>query len=100
MVEPIRSENIAEAKEKYFPDVVINTWNEIIAKKYSGGYAKILQDEIAALLVERLGMSRNEVFNNNFLDIEDLYRSYGWKVDYDKPGFNESYPASFTFRKK
>lgn len=44
-----------------------------------------------------MDVPRNVVFANKWLDIEDIYREQGWRVDYDKPAYNENYQASFTF---
>jgi hypothetical protein len=46
-----------------------------------------------------MGMERAEVFSKHYLDFEDVYRKQGWKVYFDRPGFNESYTATFTFSK-
>jgi hypothetical protein len=47
-----------------------------------------------------MGVSRQEVFDNQWLDIEDIYREAGWKVSYDKPAYNETYKAYFTFSRR
>ncbi len=39
------------------------------------------------------------VCDNHWLDVEDVYREAGWVVEYDKPGYCESYEATFTFKK-
>ena len=33
------------------------------------------------------------------MDIESIYRADGWGVYYDKPGYNETYTATFEFTK-
>ncbi len=43
----------------------------------------------------RAAWRQNEVML--WLNVEELYRAQGWTVTYDKPGYNESYPATFTF---
>lgn len=45
-------------------------------------------------------IDRQEIFDNCWLDVEDIFEEVGWKVVYDKPGYNESYPANFEFTKK
>lgn len=57
-----------------------------------------IPDKAIELIQFELGLSRQEIFDNRLLDVEDVFRSQGWKVEYDKPGYNESYPATFTFR--
>ena len=51
-------------------------------------------------LIVAKGIKKGDIFTNNWLDIEPLYEDIGWKVTYDKPGFNETYEATFTFDKK
>ena len=58
-----------------------------------------MQDDVAKLIVQK-GLKRQDIFDNHWLDVEDLYRKNGWKVDYDKPGYNESYNAYFVFSAK
>jgi len=43
---------------------------------------------------------KNDIFEKNFLDFESVFRNVGWSVEYDKPGYCESYDAFFTFKKK
>src|SRR4051812_37723826 len=90
----------AEKLASVFPDLVIQTWNRIIAKKFTAGRAHIGQDEIADAIAEATGVTRREVFDNHWLDVEEIYRAQGWEVEYDKPAYNESYEANFTFRQK
>lgn len=45
-------------------------------------------------------VKRQEIFDNGWLDIETVYEDSGWSVEYDKPGYNESYEASWTFKPK
>ena len=97
--EPIRPEDLAGAKTSLIPPVVIDTFNELIAAKWSGGHAVLSQPYIVATLVER-GLTRSDIFDKGWLDIEDVYRAAGWIVEYDKPGYNEMYDATFTFSKK
>lgn len=83
------------------PDNIIDTFNQMIVTNctvLSNGYviAKLYQDDIISQL-ESLGYNRNDIFNCNLLNVEPIFRKAGWKVTYDKPGYNESYKASFLF---
>lgn len=100
MVKPVAPDEIAELKKKSFPYFVIETFNELIARSYSGGSATVYQDDAVALIVERGQATRSEIFDKGWLNIEEIYRAEGWSVNYDKPGYNESYRAVFEFRKK
>lgn len=101
MVKPIRPEDVVEVKvTRTLPPFVIETFNDFIAKNYSGGYATIYTKDIVPVLMERGNCERRHVFSERWLDVEEIYRDNGWKVKYDSPGYNESYPAYFEFRKK
>ena len=49
---------------------------------------------------EPTAKARQELFDNHYLDIEPAYRNAGWKVEFDKPGYNETYDSYFVFSKK
>jgi hypothetical protein len=98
MVEPIRPSQVADRKKDQIPDVVIEVFNRQIAEKFDGHEARLVQDEIVDLLVG-LGFSSKDISERHLLDIGDIFRKAGWNVAYDKPGFNETYPACFIFRK-
>jgi len=46
------------------------------------------------------GLTRQGMYDKGWMDVEDAYRKAGWDVDFDKPGYNETYEANFTFSKK
>lgn len=99
MTEPISPDEVYEVKQP-FPPEVFRAFNELIARDYSGNSAKVNQTEVANLIASYLGISKSEVFAKKYLDIENSYRGKGWKVHYDKPAYNESYEATFEFKKK
>jgi hypothetical protein len=79
------------------PDVVIKTINELIVKNWNGDSAFVGQRSIEKEL-SAAGLKRSDIFDNKWLNIEDIYRGAGWEVFYDKPGYNESYEPRFGFR--
>lgn len=95
---PIKPDEVGEAKARLFPDAVIEAFNELIAQKFANGSAKFNQDDVIGLMVKK-GLKRGEIFKNNWLDVELLYRSVGWVVEYDKPDFNGTGDSSFVFRR-
>ena len=46
-----------------------------------------------------VGVITRVLFENHYLDVEELYRQEGWLVTHDKPGYDETYPATFTFER-
>ena len=98
-VAPISPNEITKIREGLIPNVVFETFNKLIAKNFSGSQATVYQEAVMTLLVEH-GLSRSDIFDNHWLDVEDSYRKTGWAVEYDKPGYNENYKAYFIFKKK
>ncbi len=98
-VQPISPDEVGLAKVVATPDEVFQAFNTLIALNYVGGYSTVKQDDVMELL-EATSLVRADIFKNGWLNVEEAYRSVGWTVEYDKPAYNESYPATFTFRKK
>lgn len=99
MAGPIRPDEVADAKTAAIPDAVFQVFNELIVLDWSGRSAVVKQEDVVQLLIERHGMNRNEIFSQHLLNVEDSYRRLGWTVVYDKPAYNESGIATFTFSK-
>jgi hypothetical protein len=87
-------------KRRVIPEAVFEAFNLLIVQKWDGHQAVIRQDEVIPHIMKMFGISRDEVFSRNYLDVELAYRKEGWSVTYDKPGFNETGQATFIFRKK
>lgn len=100
MIKPISPKEITQE----LPEFVIIGANNCINKHWSELNRKshFTQDELIAeiLAVAPDGITRRTLFDNNWLDIEPAYRREGWIVDYDKPGYCETYAANFTFTAK
>jgi len=106
-IKPITPQEVEEARKNDIPSFVIEAVNKLLKKKWDGKKAIITQDEIISEMkpINVLGLEngvnfRRQVFANHWLDFEDLYRESGWKVEYDKPGYCETYNAYFKFTKK
>lgn len=100
MAKPISASEIDQVKAASIPDEVIEAFNELIQKSWDGYQAIVKQSVVADLAAKKLNVSRQTLFDNHWLDVEKMFKQAGWKVDYDKPGYNEDYEASFTFSKK
>jgi len=102
MTEPIKPGEVSRAP---IPDNVIEVFNELIQKHWDGEKAQFSLNEAVEAVVKRFrgdgnqGVSVKVLLKNGWLDVEPVYRKVGWIVEYDKPGYNEDYPATFTFRK-
>lgn len=85
--------------ERVFPDFVLEAFNFCIQKNFSGKCSTVKQNEVIEEIIVRSGRTilRADVFGEGYLNVEGVYRKQGWKVRYDKPGFNESYDAYYEF---
>ncbi len=101
-IKPIKPSEVVDLKKNLFPDFVIEAFNELIAKNFRNKESTFKQSEVVKLILEKstTNICQNDIYENSWLDVEDAYRSEGWSVEYDKPGYNESYPATFTFKVK
>jgi hypothetical protein len=97
MTRPIKPNEVAAVATVAIPAVVFETVNLLIARNFSHDSAVVKQKEIVSNLVSK-GLFEREIFDNGYLNIEESYKAAGWNVYYDKPGYNESYDATFTFR--
>lgn len=103
MVQPIKPTDIVAAKKATIPDIVLESVNELIAVKWDGHQARVKQDELVALILGKTSddtLTSDKLYKDHMLDFEDIYREAGWIVEYDRPAYNETYPAAFTFSKK
>lgn len=97
---PILPDEIAEQRLKDIPPGVIDSFNKLIAQDFNGSRAVVDQEKVVNLIEETCQVKRHVIFDNKWLDVEEIYRKTGqWKVEYDKPAWCESYPATFTFIK-
>lgn len=96
MMNPIKPTELAAYKSVLLPDAVIQSFNELIAEKFADGRAVVEQRAVVARMVLK-GLDRDDIYAHGYLDVEEIYRATGWKVKYDKPGYNEGYEANFTF---
>jgi hypothetical protein len=96
-IKPITPEEVEESQT--LPDTVLAVWNELITKNYRNGKSVVKQNEAVNALVDVLLYPRQSIFDKGYLDIEGVYRKAGWVVEYDKPAYNESYEATFTFKR-
>jgi len=99
VVRPITPSEVAGLQKELLPPEVLESFNRFIGENLLEGYAEVRQDDVVNDLVAR-GINRAEIFSRGWLNVEDIYREAGWNVEYDKPGYNESYPATFMFSVK
>ncbi len=103
-IKPI-SPNLAkkEAKKQnhqQIPNEIIEVFNEILIKEIYKNEIVIYQDDIVKKITKKMNIKSDLIFANNWLDIEDIYLKQGWNIDYDKPGYNETYRSYWVFKPK
>ena len=100
MIKPITPKEVVSHKvEQVLPEQVLKAFNDLIAQSYCDGESIVYQDEVVARL-NADGYANDEISKKHMLDVEDVYREAGWNVEYDKPAYNESGRAKYSFRRK
>ena len=101
VVGPITPQEILKDLPNIIPSFVFEAVNNLLKKKFRGDTVTIKQDEILAEIAKLQDtFSRQDIYDNKWLDFERVYRENGWKVKYEKPAYNENYPAYFEFTPK
>ena len=100
MTKPITPAEVGKHQATIIPAVVFEVVNTLIASNFMNGSATVKQDSIVDGILIASDITRNEIFQKGYLNFEEAYREAGWEVEYDKPGYNESYSAYFEFTKK
>jgi hypothetical protein len=96
-VPPIRPDEVRSRVAHAIPEAVFESFNDLIALHWDGRRATVKQNEVVDLITKRTSAGRQEIFDRHWLDVEEAYRSAGWKVEYDKPAYCETYEAFFVF---
>lgn len=100
-VKPITPHEIQDIKNLEIPDSIIESVNELIVKYWNGSSASFKQPELLERVLEKdKTLTSQKIFSEHLFDFEPLFRNQGWVVEYDKPGYNESYEAYFKFSGK
>lgn len=100
-IKPLSPSEILVEQKNSIPDFVIESVNALLKQHVSMGHATIRQDDIIAEIIKHYpSTSRQMIFNNGWLNFESLYEDAGWEVSYDRPGYNETYAATFDFKDK
>lgn len=81
--EQIKKEGLDKSR---FPDYVFEAFNEAIKEAVADGSRTIYRNKIVGLIVEKSegACTRNEVFDNHWLDVEPIYEKQGWNLQYVK----------------
>lgn len=93
---PISPNEIMSNLDKIIPPVVITAINNLLKKKFRGSKTKIEQNEIISEIISLdNAITRDEIFDNKWLDFEEIYSKNGWDVKYNKINFYDDSPRSY-----
>lgn len=86
------------------PPFVIAAVNQLLTERFSGRSCTFSQNavvelaqKIAAETLSAEAIDEQLFYDRHWLDFEVIYRKEGWSVVYDKPAYNETYEAFWTF---
>jgi hypothetical protein len=102
MTKPIKPEEIVDKFLNSIPEFVFEVFNKLIVKNYNPNTksSTVLQKDVIAELIQH-DLTRESIYANHYLDVENFYVKAGWRVLYEKPvGYaGESFDAYFKFSK-
>ena len=99
MIKPITPQDIASYKEETFPPEVFKAWNELIASEFNGSSATIFLSRAKSHLQAYLSI-HDIRYDQKYLDIEDVYRNFGWNVSYVNAAYNDAFESYYEFEPK
>lgn len=107
-IKPITPDEIGSKKKELIPDFVIQAFNTLIAKNWNTRQAKVKQDGVIEQIIFNYGEKfrempddiRQKIFDNKWLDVEEIYRDAGWIVNYYRPAYCETFQAYYIFKRK
>jgi hypothetical protein len=100
MTEPITPAQARELHGASIPDAVIKAVNELLVARFGVSLSALvldLGDVVTAAIAIDPSLTAEALYKNHWLDIEPTFRRAGWKVRFEKPGFNESGSQCFIF---
>ncbi len=100
---PITPEEAKINFQESLPDFVIGAVNACILKECFGKESFTIKQETIVNEILKLapeGTSRSSVFDNHWLDFEELFSKFGWDVKYERPGWDETFDENFKFKTK
>jgi hypothetical protein len=101
-IEPITPQELNESLGEIFPVAVITSFNNLLKEKYRGDNSIIIKVDEAVNRILSLddSLTRNILFEKKYLDIENLYRKFGWSVTFNSPDRDENFDSYYVFSVK
>jgi hypothetical protein len=98
-IKPVTPDEVWDVRLQQMPNTVILAINHLIAENMQGNISVFTAEDVIAEIVAAGDIHRNEIFQRGYLNFEQIYRQVGWKVETDRPGYNETYSTVYTFEK-
>lgn len=100
-VMPIAPDKVEELRPAVIPDEVIESFNELILENWDGRKSHFKQKDVTKRIRKKNKKLTNKIlFDKHYLDVESIYISNGWKVEYGSPDRDESFEEYFVFSKE
>lgn len=107
-VKPFSPDDARAAKKTVLPKELLQAVNELLAERYvDHGAIHITLTELKLRCRKLVGYDEyasiedpTKSWPKGVWDFEPVYRDAGWKVNYDSPGYNESYEGFYIFERK
>lgn len=99
-VKPVSPQDLASGVVHAAPAFVIEAFNNMITRTHVNGRAQFTQKAVVEEIQRLVQVSKEDIYKSGWLNVEPHFRSAGWNVVFDKPGYNESYDAYFVFSVK
>lgn len=106
-MKPITPSEVARQKVADLPPEVIQAANECIASNFMGRCSQFTVNKFVDRLEKIMGIEsdilvekqkfRELAGKSGWLNIEEVYKSAGWKVEYFKPDYTESFDPYWIF---
>ncbi len=93
---PIKPDEVVAKKKQLTPPEVFEVFDELIAEYWNNGRSSFSRTTAKNKIMTKI---TNKRFDYNWLNVEDIYRQAGWKVEYKTPSYDESYDSYYTFSK-
>lgn len=81
---PVSPKDVDDIFKNSIPTEIIDAFNTLIVKNYEplNGYSIVEQEEIINIIKESTDFTESQIYNNHWLDVENIYEEAGWKVIY------------------
>jgi hypothetical protein len=97
-IKPLSPSEAFSQADAEIPEAVILAVNFFLKRDYRGHQFSISQEELMRKIRDlKPDLTPRVLLDNHWLDFEKLYELHGWRVSYEKPGYNESGSCYFKF---